>query len=278
MQIGLGIGIGHNSRGGGASYVGPLDYRPGALGAWGLRKLYSAYEGPAVRARRSSDNAEMDIGFLADGSFDAATANTFKGAGTLAVVTLYDHSGNGRDFSQGTAANQPLLSADGPDGNWSLTFDGSNDYMTTASITSATANIYYFGVEFLRWENFDYLFDVVSGDQNAVYQTGSSPNVALFGGSGMGSTAFALDTWCVLTAKHAGASSELRRNKAAGTTGNNGGRTPNGAFTLGVNGAINGITHPNLRLTHFVWFAAGDGTATQDAVIDATATAFGISV
>ena len=41
-----------------------LDKVPGAVAALSLRKLKGAYTGPAVRIRRSSDNAEQDIGCL----------------------------------------------------------------------------------------------------------------------------------------------------------------------------------------------------------------------
>jgi hypothetical protein len=35
--------------------------------AYSLRKLRAAYAGNAIRVRRSSDNAELDIGFTASG-------------------------------------------------------------------------------------------------------------------------------------------------------------------------------------------------------------------
>ena len=51
---------------GGPAFVGALDaYASGLAGAWSVsRRLLTSYSGPLVRVRRSSDNAEQDIGFL----------------------------------------------------------------------------------------------------------------------------------------------------------------------------------------------------------------------
>ena len=44
-----------------------LDSYSGAAAAYSLRKLRSSYTGNAIKVRRSSDNAEMNIGFNSDG-------------------------------------------------------------------------------------------------------------------------------------------------------------------------------------------------------------------
>ena len=41
----------------------PLDIVSDAAFGYGLRRLHSNYTGAAIRVRRSSDNAEQDIGF-----------------------------------------------------------------------------------------------------------------------------------------------------------------------------------------------------------------------
>ncbi len=284
MQLGLGIGIGFpRGRGGGpAPYVGPLDYRAGAFGAWGLRKLYSAYEGPAVRVRRSTDDAEMDIGFAADGSFDAATANSFKGGGSLFAVTLYDQSGNDRHFSEGTAANQPLVSADGPDGNWALTFDGSNDRMTTPSFSRAQPATYYCGFNPLFWSAFDTVFDGIgTGNQNIFMQFGTTPAMIIYAQAATTlSESFALTTWHTAMALFNGASSALRRAKNAAITGVNPGSAGiTAGLCLGLKGDLSGGgTNGNFRLSYLAMFGAADDTTAQDAAIDALAGAFGIAV
>ena len=82
-----------------------LDKIPGAVAALSLRKLKGSYNGAAVRIRRSSDNAEQDIGF-AGKDFNWAAFAAFVGGGTGYVVTMYDQSGNGKNFTQSSAADQ----------------------------------------------------------------------------------------------------------------------------------------------------------------------------
>jgi hypothetical protein len=90
-----------------------LDLYPDAVCvAYSLRKLRTAYTGSAVRVRRSSDNTEQDIGFVAD-ELDTASLLAFCGAGNGFVQTWYDQSGNARDAAQTTQANQPQIVSSG---------------------------------------------------------------------------------------------------------------------------------------------------------------------
>lgn len=82
-----------------------LDSMTAPAVAFSTRKLRTAYSGQCLRVRRSSDNAEQDIGF-ASNKLDTASLLTFVGAGDGFVVTWYDQSGNGRDAAQATAGNQ----------------------------------------------------------------------------------------------------------------------------------------------------------------------------
>jgi len=109
-----------------------LDLYPNAAAAYSLRKLRTAYAGSAIRVRRSSDNTEQDIGFVA-GNLDTGSLLTFCGVGNGFVTTWYDQSGNSRDASNATAANQPQIVSSGvvlTDGNNikpAVKFDGTND-------------------------------------------------------------------------------------------------------------------------------------------------------
>jgi hypothetical protein len=51
--------------------------------AYSLRKLRTAYTGPAIRVRRSSDNTEADIGFTASGDLDQTALMAFVGSQNL---------------------------------------------------------------------------------------------------------------------------------------------------------------------------------------------------
>ena len=93
---------------GGAAANDFLDLLPDAQAAFSLRKLRAAYSGSAIRVRRSSDNAEQDIGFTT-GSLDTTSLATFIGANSGFVTTWYDQSGNGFNASNPSAAVQPRI-------------------------------------------------------------------------------------------------------------------------------------------------------------------------
>jgi hypothetical protein len=81
--------------------------------------------------RRSSDNAEQNIGFTALGNLDTSALTTFCSGTNGFVTTWYDQSGNGRNATQTTAANQPQIVNSGSvinvNSKPSLKFDGTND-------------------------------------------------------------------------------------------------------------------------------------------------------
>lgn len=106
-----------------------LDAYPSALEAYSLRLLRTAYTGNAIRVRRSSDNAEQNIGFV-NGVLDTASLLSFVGAGNGFITTWYDQSGNGRTVTQTTAGNQPRIVTSGSlltsNGKATISF-GTND-------------------------------------------------------------------------------------------------------------------------------------------------------
>lgn len=78
----------------------PLDGLTSPSAAYGLRLLRSAYAGPAVKLRRLSDNAMLDINFLGfvpglGAPLDVAAANAHCPT-PCQIETWYDQSGNGR--------------------------------------------------------------------------------------------------------------------------------------------------------------------------------------
>ena len=89
-----------------------LDTYPNAAAAYSLRLLRSAYTGDAIRVRRASDNTEQDIGFV-DKELDTSALTTFCSGTNGFVMTWYDQSGNGRNATEATAANQPKIVSSG---------------------------------------------------------------------------------------------------------------------------------------------------------------------
>lgn len=82
------------------------------VAAYSLQKLRTAYTGACIRVRRSSDNAEQDIGFVAS-LLDTSALTTFCGAGNGFVRWWYDQSAAGADIGQTTAVAQPQIMASG---------------------------------------------------------------------------------------------------------------------------------------------------------------------
>jgi hypothetical protein len=108
-----------------------------AAAAYSLRQLSSAAS-LACRVRRSSDNAELDIGFTAGGDLDTAALLAHVGGGNGFVTTLYDQSGNARNATQTTAGAQPRIVNAGvidiANGKPAIRFNGSNTFFSGVSL------------------------------------------------------------------------------------------------------------------------------------------------
>ena len=127
-----------------ASFTDLLDTYSGATAAYSVRRLSSTYTGNAIRVRRSSDNAEQNIGFV-NNELDTASLLTFCGVGNGFVTTWYDQSGNANDAIMSTAANQPQIVSSGSlltvNSKPCLSFDGTNDYFNlTSNISTGSSS------------------------------------------------------------------------------------------------------------------------------------------
>ena len=117
-----------------------LDLYTTAEAGWGFRLLDSDYAGNCIKVRRSSDDAELDIGFL-NGYLDETALLTFAGAGDAFVVTWYDQSGNGNHATQATPANQPQIIDDGDfivlDGLRVINFNGTSHSLEADALAAS---------------------------------------------------------------------------------------------------------------------------------------------
>lgn len=116
--------------------------------AYGLTDLNPYLATAAIRVRRSSDSAEADIGFAADGNLDATSLLSFVGSGTGFVSKWYDQSGNGRDLVQATNLRQGVVARNGAmitrsDGSYGISFNnsyngsigtGDTDFMSVTAV------------------------------------------------------------------------------------------------------------------------------------------------
>jgi hypothetical protein len=87
---------------------GLIDNYPGTAAAYSLRLLSDDYTGEAIRVRRSTDSAELNIGFIG-GELDTQTLNTFCSGADGFVSVWYDQSGNANDATQATTSAQPKI-------------------------------------------------------------------------------------------------------------------------------------------------------------------------
>lgn len=113
-------------------FVGAFDGVAAPALALSVRRVLSAYTGPLIRVRRSSDNTEQDISADSSGNLDETALLAFVGANSAYIVTWYDQSGNGRHYTQATAANQPRIvnagTIDKTNSRPGIVLDGTNDY------------------------------------------------------------------------------------------------------------------------------------------------------
>ena len=110
-----------------------LETYTGAEAGYSLRQISNTATN-SLRVRRSSDNAETDIGFAGDGNLDNAALLAFVGTGGADngyVTTWYDQSGNSRHATQTSATAQPQIVSAGNiitvNGYQVIKYDGSND-------------------------------------------------------------------------------------------------------------------------------------------------------
>lgn len=100
---------------------------------YSLRRLNTAYKGPAIRVRRSSDNIETDINYTLGHELDTQTLLSFVGSGNNGfVVTWYDQSGNGKHLFAGNTASPTIVSAGTlvtVNNKPAVDFDGVNNFM-----------------------------------------------------------------------------------------------------------------------------------------------------
>jgi hypothetical protein len=141
-----------------------LDQFSGAAAAYSLRRLRNAYTGSCIRVRRSSDNAETDIGFTPTGVLDTVALLAHVGAGNGFVTTWYDQSGNGRNVTQATGGNQPRIVNGG--------------VLTTRLNKSAVEFGYSSGVHFLNYTQVADMYNIAPASYFSV-----ASKTALLGGS-----------------------------------------------------------------------------------------------
>ena len=196
-RIGVGLGLGQASSGA-APYVGLLDTYPNAAAAYSVRLLRGAYTGNAIRVRRSSDNAEQDIGFTALGNLDESALTSFCSGTDGFVTTFYDQSGNSRDATQTIAVNQPQIVITGSivteNGKSAIQYNGIPNGLTITNrpLTGATSFSIFSIVNLKTANNFEMIFTQTDGLSNdgrlEIRRNGTNNSLQYLGNDNSGSS------------------------------------------------------------------------------------------
>jgi hypothetical protein len=107
-----------------------------AFVAYGLRRLSRFWTGAAIRVMRTSDDAELDIGFIGE-DLDVVTLLAFVGLANGEIVIWYDQSGNGRHAVSTEGRRPRIVNAgvlDIANGKPAVRFNGSNTFFSGVSL------------------------------------------------------------------------------------------------------------------------------------------------
>jgi len=225
--------------------AGLLDFYPNAAAAYSLRRLSTVYQGSAIRVRRASDNTEQNIGFV-NNELDTSALTTFCSGTDGFVTTWYDQSGNGRNATQTTAANQPQIVSSGSviteNGKPTLKWDNNDDFMNHNSTLSQPTN-YFIASRMFSTASTKHFVDALSG-ANRQIASPSTGTYTMFAGA-------ALDSLISVSTSSMQLSSYL-------FNGINSNISINGTFTNG-NAGTNSISNYQI--------GKGQGTTAIDGVI-----------
>lgn len=278
IRRGIGVGSFVAAGGGAAPYVGLLDTYTGAAVAYSVRLLRTAYTGNAIRVRRSSDNTEQDIGFDISGNLNESALTTFVGAGNGFVTTWYDQSGNGRNATQSTAANQPRIVNAGTiekQNNKPAIFANSAINSLISSTNSGGGNGINFLWSFIPFNmtqlnlvNY-YAFEVGTG--KGIYAGGSFSGITGFTAGNVVSTNETTNIFKLGTAKVGSSNSQLWINGISVAT-----YAPSNNFTfMRILGGIN-TDHGSLSYVPEMIFYNSDQTSNRTGIESNINTYYGI--
>lgn len=236
-----------------------LDSHP-ADAVYSLMREDCDFSGPVIRVRESGGDTEMDIGLSGDG-LDEDALLSFVGANNGYIVTWYDQSGNGRDATQATEANQPLIVESGTittqNGLPSIKLTGGNQELIGPSFTLAQPATYFIvgkndgtnNVHFIDGVVGRHLIGTASG--NFVSYAGSILTFAA------NSTAFSL-----YYALFNGSSSALDRNASGVVTGDAGSQNMSDGFYIGAGSGGDAI----VGFISAIYIYASDKSADKTAI------------
>lgn len=234
-----------------SAFVGAYDDIPDLVHLYEIaRRGLTAYTGPLVRIRRSTDSVQQDFGYVENtGLLDTAAIAAFIGGGSGFVVTIYDQVGS-TNPTQATASLQPLYVASGQGGKPTMRFSG--DYLQAAfsGALSQPFNVYSAAVLTSSPDDGSSRYMVESDDATNRMGvgkgfTGSPDRWLLNAGTAFNGTLASNNDFGIWAVLFNGASSQFWINAVSQGTGNAGAHNADGitigAYSAGSNGWIGDI-------------------------------------
>lgn len=264
-----------------------LDLYPSAAAAYSLRKLRTAYSGSAVRVRASTSGAEGDVSFDVNSTISASSIVTVTAVGTsglsigqqvtfstfwnaggtnqnVFVTTWYDQSGNARNATQTTQANQPQIVSSGVvilrGSKPSLLFDGTNDYIDASGVNTGNPKSIFIATRFtevLIPEKA--IFDSINTNQGILFKALDSLMSIAFGSTNI--TSYSASTAFILySIMHNGSNSNAYVNSTSQilTNANLGTNAFNGLRIGAVRGTASLFYNGNI--SEFIIYGSNEAT------------------
>jgi hypothetical protein len=181
-----------------------------------------------MRVRRSSDNAEIDIGFTPSGGLNTTLLLSHCGASSGFVTIWYDQSGNGRNMVQATPGSQPRIvnagTVDTSGGIPAIVCDATNDTMVAATWGTVAQPFTRNGVFALPSSlgSFRHITNTDTGSPNTRDFIFPGPAIMVNAGTDGPSSSVSLNERLVYTSIFNSTSSDLFKNGTSGGVGDAG--------------------------------------------------------
>jgi hypothetical protein len=252
-----------------------LDLYPGASVAYSLRLVNSAYTGSSIRVRRSSDNAEQNIGFNTLSQLDTSALTSFCGTGDGFVVTWYDQSGNGNNATQSNVLLQPQIVSVGVvlsiNGKPCMQFDGTNDLLQSSIYSSNKYGDYVFNAYQYNnvnqggaiWSNGASNNGYAIGIGGTNYDNDGNKFVSLYSGVAWGNTSYVLNTNQALSTwtNFLNGSQSLWINSNQALNQSSIGATPNTPTTIArLGGTGDALRYAFVKIQEHIYYSSDQST------------------
>lgn len=172
-----------------------------------------------------------------------------------------DASGNGYNLLQGTGADQPALQSDG-----SILFNGTSHFLA-ATFTANQPVTQYIMVKQVTWTaSTNKITDGVAAT-GGINQITSTPSIGMNAGSALGTDSnLAVGKWGVVSVVMNGASSSIKVNSNAATSGAGGSNNPGGLTVGAVSGGASLWT--NIQVKEIIMYSVAHTSDQQNMLIN----------